>query len=345
MKFDVVIGNPPYQEIATGGNKTFLKPIYPGFMEAAYRVGDNAIFITPARFLFNAGGAPKVWNRKMLNDPHLKVSYFNAKSGDVFPDVDFRGGVAITRRDVTKVSRAIGVFIPYRELQSIVQKVESLNGEGASLADIAVSSSSYSFTEELIAAFPGNAVLSAHGAGYTAESNAFKKFPEVFLEEPPDSSVNYFEIVGRHENSRCVRYVDSRYLNKPGNFPFWKVLVSNSNGTGTLGGILAPPMVCRPGVGNTRSFMSFGYFQTSNQAHALLLYLKSKFARVLLGVFKVTQANPPAMWAKVPLQDFTDQSDIDWSKSIPEIDQQLYAKYGLSADEIDFIERHAKEMK
>ena len=64
----------------------------------------------------------------------------------------------------------------------------------------------------------------------------------------------------------------------------------------------------------------------------------------MLGVLKVTQHNPKETWKYVPLQDFTPASDIDWSKSIPEIDRQLYAKYGLDAAEIEFIETHVKEM-
>ncbi len=65
---------------------------------------------------------------------------------------------------------------------------------------------------------------------------------------------------------------------------------------------------------------------------------------MLLGILKITQDNPPEKWKYVPLQDFTSSSDIDWSKSIAEIDQQLYAKYDLSDEEIDFIETHVKEM-
>lgn len=64
----------------------------------------------------------------------------------------------------------------------------------------------------------------------------------------------------------------------------------------------------------------------------------------MLGVLKITQHNPPEKWKFVPLQDFTSDSDIDWSRSIQDIDQQLYAKYGFSDEEIDFIELHVKEM-
>ena len=64
----------------------------------------------------------------------------------------------------------------------------------------------------------------------------------------------------------------------------------------------------------------------------------------MLGILKVTQDNNPETWSKVPLQDFTSASDIDWSQSIAEIDQQLYKKYGLSEEEIAFIEEKIKPM-
>ena len=74
-------------------------------------------------------------------------------------------------------------------------------------------------------------------------------------------------------------------------------------------------------------------------------YVKTKFARTMLGILKVTQNNPKETWAYVPLQDFTDQSDIDWSKSVAEIDKQLYAKYNLDDTEIAFIESMIKPME
>ena len=64
----------------------------------------------------------------------------------------------------------------------------------------------------------------------------------------------------------------------------------------------------------------------------------------MLGVLKVTQHNTAPVWRMVPLQDFTASSDIDWSQSVADIDRQLYAKYGLSPEEIAFIETHVREM-
>ncbi len=93
MKFDYVIGNPPYQETL---QNTSDKPIYNDFMDASYQISDKVELITPARFLFNAGKTAKVWNEKMLNDVHLKVLYYEPDSSKVFSNTDIKGGVAIT---------------------------------------------------------------------------------------------------------------------------------------------------------------------------------------------------------------------------------------------------------
>lgn len=87
-----------------------------------------------------------------------------------------------------------------------------------------------------------------------------------------------------------------------------------------------------------------GGFNEAPHAEACLKYIKTRFARLLLGTLKVTQDNPKDTWANVPMQDFTANSDIDWSKSIEEIDAQLYAKYKLSKEEIAFIESMIKPM-
>ena len=87
-----------------------------------------------------------------------------------------------------------------------------------------------------------------------------------------------------------------------------------------------------------------GEYNDRRSAENLLLYLKTKFCRALLGTLKTTQHNSKATWANVPLQDFTPSSDIDWSKSIAEIDEQLFDKYGLDEQERNFIRTKVKEM-
>ena len=79
MKFDFVIGNPPYQEEQGGENKNYAPPVYHKFLDEAYKIGSTVEMIHPARFLFNAGSTPKEWNQKMLDDEYLKV--FNSYKG------------------------------------------------------------------------------------------------------------------------------------------------------------------------------------------------------------------------------------------------------------------------
>ena len=117
-----------------------------------------------------------------------------------------------------------------------------------------------------------------------------------------------------------------------------------ANGSGAIGEVLSTPLIGEPLIGYTQSFIGIGSVSTELEAEAILKYVKSKFARSMLGILKITQDNPPERWALVPLQDFTHASDINWSKSVSEIDQQLYVKYRLSQKEIDFIESHVKEM-
>ena len=88
MKFDFCIGNPPYQDETIGENKGFAPPVYDRFLDSAYEIADKVEMIHPARFLFNAGSTSKKWNEKMLNDPHLKVKYFEQDSSKLFSNTD-----------------------------------------------------------------------------------------------------------------------------------------------------------------------------------------------------------------------------------------------------------------
>ena len=344
VKFDVVVGNPPYQGEASDGNKNYSAPIYPDFMDSAYSVADKAMLITPARFLFNAGGTKKAWNRKMLDDPHFKVVHFEMDSSKVFDNTDIKGGVVITYRDVDNNEGSVDIFVPFDELSRILSKVEGMS-DFKPFSTIAYHSGSYKLSEQLVTDYPNDVEIQKRGAGYGAETNVFDKLQSVFSKTEPKESDDYIRIYGRSKaDGRTYRWIRRGYLDAPENLEKWKVLLPKSNGSGAIGEVLSTPLVGQPLVGHTRTFMSFGSFDNENEAESCLKYIKSKFARTMLGVLKITQDNHPQTWAKVPLQDFTKDSDIDWTKSIAEIDQQLYEKYGLSEEEITFIETHVKQM-
>lgn len=152
-------------------------------------------------------------------------------------------------------------------------------------------------------------------------------------------------MLGILKNKRTWKYIPLKYVDMSHeNIDKWKVLVPRANGSGALGEVLSTPLIGEPLIGYTQSFIGIGSFDTEFEAVAAMKYIKSKFARVILGVLKVTQDNDRGVWKLIPLQDFTQSSDIDWSKPIHEIDLQLYRKYGLDENEIEFIESHVKEM-
>jgi len=109
--------------------------------------------------------------------------------------------------------------------------------------------------------------------------------------------------------------------------------------------VLGTSVVGNPNVGATQTFITIGAFDTREEAEACNKFVQTKFCRAMLSILKATQHNAPQTWAKVPLQDFTPASDIDWTRPIWEVDEQLYRKYGFSDAEINFIERHIEYRK
>ena len=173
-------------------------------------------------------------------------------------------------------------------------------------------------------------------------TNIFEKLPEIFTDDKPECES--IQLIGRLNNERVIKFVPKKYIKGPGNLDKYKVILPKANGSGAIGEALSTPLVGTPLVGHTQTFISIGKLETLDEANSLFKYIKSKFARTLLGVLKITQDNKKGTWKYVPLQDFTVNSDIDWTQSVADIDRQLYQKYDLSPEEIAFIETHVREM-
>jgi len=340
-KFDVVIGNPPYQEEAQGEG-TRDTPVYHLFMDAAYEVGRKAVLVTPARFLFKAGFTPKAWNEKMLASTHLSVSDYVPNSDELFPGTDIKGGIAVTYWDEDREFEPIGTFASYPELETILQKV--LAKHEPSIESTVSSGRDYAYTQAMHDDYPEASGKMSSDAQFRVSTNAFDQLPFLYHAEKPVGSHKFVRIYGLGGRARVYRWIRSEYVKGPESFGAYKVVIPAANGSGTFGEALSNPVVVGPGVGVTQTFITIGSFDDEVTADGCLKYVRSKFARALLGVLKITQHNPAKVWKFVPLQDFSASSDIDWTKSIPEVDQQLYAKYALDADEISFIEAKVKLM-
>lgn len=340
-KFYAVVGNPPYQEeFSDEGNKAFSPPIYNFFMDEAEKVAEKVELITPARFLFDAGSTPKIWNKKKLNDPHFKVIHYEGNASTFFPDTDIKGGVAITLRDSASVFEPIGTFTPYEELLSASHKVWKY--ANSPLSDIIFTQNRFNL-DSLYADHPNfKKIIGSNGSDKRFRNNIFEKI-DVFSENPTqEDDISVIGVIG---NKRCRRFIPRKYVDMGHeNIASYKLAVPRVNGKGLLGETLSTPVVLRPYEGYTQTFIGIGSCSSKDEACSIEKYVRTKFARALLGIKKITQDNERDTWSKIPLQDFTSSSDIDWSQSVADIDRQLYRKYGLDDAEIEFIESHVKEM-
>ncbi len=358
MRFKAVVGNPPYMITSDVNNRQ--TPIYHYFYNSAEKLSDIYSFITPARFLFNAGLTPPEWNKKMLEDEHLKVVYFSQDSSKCFPNVEIKGGVAIMYRNANEDFGPIGQFIPNENLNAIASKF--IEDPKNNLTAIMYGGrSDLKFNDEFLKAYPNskadrlafiqikrsNVTVLSPNEEYELKSSTFEALPYVFKEEVEDKS-KYYHLLGLIGAKRVWRYIERTYMSprypQKNNIDKYKVFVPESNGGGFLGEVLTNPIIGYPGDSSSTTFISIGAFDTKEEAENCLSYIKTKFVRCLLGILKTTQHNPPSVWAYIPMQNFTEISDIDWRKSISDIDKQLYAKYHLEED-IEYIESVIKPME
>lgn len=342
VKINAIVGNPPYQE---EGESTRKAPIYHLFYDIAFQLSDIVSLITPGRFLFKVGQTPSEWMDKMLSDTHFKVVDYFQKSNEVFPSVDIKGGVAIGLRDKNANFGAIEFFSEYPQLVSIMNKVKVHKNIVHNLfSEIVSSQGIYRFSEYALNNIPRIIEVQGKGTAAKITSNAFENLPEIFVESEQEIDGKAVQIMGRVKGNREIRWIKAEYLQPCEYLDYYNVFVPEANGTGAIGEVLSTPVIGVPVIGHTDTFLSIGKFASAQEASACLKYVKSKFARCLLGTLKATQHNPKDTWTNVPMQDFTEKSDIDWSKSVAEIDAQLYKKYNLSDEEIDFIDTMIKPM-
>jgi hypothetical protein len=358
IEFNAVVGNPPYMETSDVNNRQ--NPIYHYFYDIAGELSNLYTLISPARFLFNAGLTPSAWNQKMLDDKHLKVAYYTQDSSACFPNTEIKGGVVIMFRNTQEDFTPIVKFLPNDKLRSIASKFnpKSLN----SLSKIIFGGrSDLKFNQTFLLDYPDSKAdrlafiqikrPSVRQLGsneeYELKSSTFEALPYVFKDVVENTSI-YYRLLGLVNTKRVWKYIERKYMvpryKDRNNIEKYKVFTPKANGNGVLGEALSKTEIGHPGDSATSTFISIGAFDTEIEAINCSKYLKTKFLRCLLGILKITQDNPPAVWAYIPVQNFTSASDINWNCSIHEIDKQLYDKYKLESFERDFIEKYIQEM-
>lgn len=342
VKFDVVIGNPPYQE-SDGGAQASASPIYHKFVELAKSLNPNHIsLIMPSRW-YTGGKGLDNFRADMLSDSTIRDLYDFPNPDEVFPNTNIRGGVCVVhwdsewnnQKDLTRVitmdggkvtaevhrmlaEDGVDIFIRDYRILNILTKIEATHQHKGKISEIASPLKPYGFRGFFIR----DKRFYADATDLTDPVVCYGK-----------GAVGYVE---RAEVTTKKEWIDC-----------WKVLTARANNIGTeLNDDNFNTIIAGPGTICTETYIVLGadLGLTEQQAHNLSNYMKTKFARLLHATAKSSQDAARTTYKFIPLQDFTSHSDIDWSQPIAEIDAQLYRKYGLSDDEIEFIESKVKEM-
>ena len=343
MKFDVVIGNPPYQEM--NKNNKMSRSVYPDFVMSAKQISKIVTLIMPARWMSGESGPYRETQGfidKMLEGNHIRCFDLYPNSTDLFNNVDIKGGVChfiwdsdysdmevnyalyengYKRRTKLSLKVADNIIIRFPELISILQK--SRNLFRGSMKTLVSSWNPFGFVSDLF----------------------IKNNEKVSRISENKESENDYLVHGLLKGKRVIRYIPNIELKKNiAGAKAYKVFLPRANGSGTFGEVFSTPMIGTPMMICTDTFLQVGEFNNVSEAENLLKYVKTKYFRAMIGIKKTAVFNYKDCFEFVPLQDFTNKSDIDWSKSIHEIDLQLYKKYGLDDNEINFIETRVKEM-
>lgn len=345
MKFNAIVGNPPYQ-VMDGGAQASATPIYNKFVEISKKINPRFIsMIMPARWMTGGKGLD-TFREEMLNDDHIITLHDFVNARICFDNVEIKGGICYFLRDAEKKSKCT-IYL-HGENGKIVSKSERFlkeSGDDIFIRDsrlISIKEKVLSFGEKTI-----NTIFSARKP-YGLSGDFFKNPKKYGLPDISDTPINGgFVIVGLDDNlKRVKKFIPSDYpIPRKDGLHDFKIFIPESYGSGKMGDTKANTILATPGMLCTETFLQIHPFRNEEEMNNCNKYINTKFFSLLLSIRKQSQHASRNVYQFVPLQDFTSSSDIDWSRSIPDIDRQLYAKYGLTDEEIAFIESMIKPME
>lgn len=346
MKFDAIVGNPPYQEM-DGGHGVSATPIYNVFVVNAKKFSPKYLsMIIPARW-YVGGRALDAFRNEMLNDKRLCSLHDYPDTADCFNNVDIKGGICYFLWDKdyygncevhshngstctiairNLIDTDMNTFVRDAVSREILRKVSSICNEF--LSSILKPGRYFGFHTKVVWENDKGLLQTADG----------KSFYNVSRNHDENYNTKVYIAHGFCWISSSDVKKNFKEVNQ------YKVLIPEAGNPGST--IIGNPRISEPGSCSSNTYIVAIAEKTNLQiCKNILSYLKTQFLRFLLSLKTTTQHMPPKAYSFVPLQDFTEKSDIDWSKSVAEIDQQLYAKYSLNDEEISFIESMIKPME
>lgn len=331
VKINAIVGNPPYQ-IMDGGAGVSAVPVYNSFVSIALKIKANYVsMVMPARWYAGGKGLDD-FRSMMLSNTHISSLFDYFDSTDVFPNIDLSGGVCyflhnqnyngdclvVSHRNGTKTSlfRPLnsqdGNFIRFNEAISILNKV----------------SKKHDICKENFSSLVS--VRKPFGIATNDQILTSIQPNSTYIYAYPDSGyIPNHQICSHTDWIKLYKVFVSYAYGERGDFPYF---------------VIGKPFLGEPNTCCSETYLVIAPSEEKDFAVNVAQYLRTKFLRFIVLLKKNTQHATSKVYSLVPLQDFSDNSDIKWEKSIPEIDAQLYAKYNLTEEEIAFIESMIKPM-
>lgn len=345
MKFNAIVGNPPYQLTGgSGGNND--APIYQDFVSTAIKLKPQYVsMIIPSRW-FAAGRENLLgtFRKEMINNSHLRKMNVYNDSHYLFPNVEIKGGVCYFLIDssylgpcnynLLRGNEKITTDIELSKFDIIIREPELIN-----IVDKVLKHDNSGYVESIIS------FDTPFGISSNPKSPKKKGVKPIDIVSSKSSKYN-ISIYHIENNKRKVEYMMKEDIRKNAQ-DIGKVKVFIPGGYGA-GETFPHQIIGQPELADVDSVCSQSYlyssFDTIAEATNFIKYLKTKFFRSLVLAVKITQTASNKVYRYVPLQNFTNNSDINWNLTIDEINNQLYSKYGLDKADREFIEKMIKAM-
>lgn len=334
MKFNAIVGNPPYQEM-DGGAGASARNIFHYFVNVSKKLHPNYVsLIIPARW-YVGGKNLNEFREEMINDKHIIKLFDYVDSKDIFPTVEIKGGICYFLRSENEEKPC---EIIYHSDEGIHHSTRYLHDLGeVYIRDERILSIAHKVMDK---DFKGFETIVSSSRPYGLRGDFFKDPAKYNLPEIFDDRVNSNDltIIGRENNRRVLKYIPQDYpLPQKDGLDKYKLFVNRTYGNGKLGQDNRPtPLIGKPDELCTETFLQLGPFETEIETQNALKYMETKLFKLLVGINKTTQDAPKRVYTFVPIQDFTESSDINWNGSVSE---QLYEKYNLTSEEQEFIEK------
>lgn len=331
MKFDAIVGNPPYQ-IMDGGAQASATPIYNKFVDMAKKLDSTYIsMIMPSRWMTGGKGLDQFRN-SMITDKSIYRLFDYTNARDCFDQVEIKGGICYFLRDNSYNGKCNITYInDGKKLDSFRYLVE--DGDKIFIRDSNLMSIKNKCSKHPFTSFDN--IVSAMKP-YGLRGDFFKDPSKYGLPAISDQKFNgCLTIIGLNEKlQRCYRYVSKSYpLPKKDMLNDYKIFIARNYGNGTIGEKPSSPIVAGPNMLCTETFIQIGPFKSKQEAENCLAYMQTKLFRTLVGVRKQDQGAGKEVYHYVPLLDFS-QSYTD---------EDLYSKFGLTQEEIEYIDKLIKQ--